>query len=46
MYKSGHEEYEVKLKEMLNSIKDKEVKYQLESSYELAQEQKQSYVSK
>lgn len=46
MYQGGHEEYEVKLKEMLNSIKDKQLKYQFESSYELAQEQKQSYASK
>lgn len=43
MYKSGHKEYEIKLKEMLNSIEDEQLKFQFESSYELAVEQVKSY---
>lgn len=43
MYQSGHKEYEIKLKEMLNSIEDEQLKFQLESSYELAVEQVESY---
>ena len=43
MYQSGHKEYEIKLKEMLNSIEDEQLKLQLESSYKLAVEQVKSY---
>lgn len=43
MYQAGHKEYEAKLKEMLSSIEDEQLKFQLESSYELAVEQVESY---
>lgn len=43
MYKSGYKEYESQLKKILNSTKDEQIKFQLESSYELAVEQKSSY---
>ena len=43
MYQAGHKEYEPKLKEMLNSIEDEQLKFQLESGYELAVQQVESY---
>ena len=43
MYKSGHKEYDSQLKKILDSTKDEQIKFQLESSYELAVEQKNSY---
>lgn len=43
MYKSGHTEYQIKLKKMLDSIKDEQMKFQLEGSYELAVQQMKSY---
>lgn len=43
MYKSGHNEYQIKLKKMLDSIKDEQIKFQLKGSYALAVEQMKSY---
>ncbi len=42
MYKSGHDEYKIKLKQIIDSTKDEQVKFQLESSYELAEEHKKN----
>ena len=43
MYKSGHAEYQEKLKKMLDSIQDQQTKFNFESSYALAVEQVESY---
>ena len=43
MYQAGHKEYEPKLKEMLNTIDDEQLKRQLETGYEVAVEQVKSY---
>lgn len=43
MYQAGHKEYEPKLKEMLNTIDDEQLKRQLENGYEVAVEQVKSY---
>ena len=43
MYKSGHDEYRWQLKEILESIKDDQIRLQFEGSYELAVEQVKSY---
>ena len=43
MYKAGHEEYRQKMEDFIHSIQDKMLKYQFESSYELAIEQIASY---
>lgn len=40
MYKAGHEDFKFKLEKFINSTKDEQVKKQLKSSYELANEQK------
>lgn len=45
MYKSGNVEYKNKIKKFIDSIQDETVKYQFESSYELAEEQMSSYDS-
>ena len=45
MYKSGNVEYKNKIKKFIDSIQDETVKYQFESSYGLAEEQKSSYES-
>lgn len=43
MYKSGHEEYQQKIETFVNSISDETMKFQFESSYELAIEQRENY---
>ncbi|MEB6565186.1 hypothetical protein MXL26_07395 [Acinetobacter towneri] len=43
MYKAGHEEYKQKMEEFIHSTQDETMKYQFESSYELAIEQVASY---
>ena len=43
MYKAGHEEYRQKMEDFIHSTQDKTLKYQFESSYELAIEQIASY---
>ena len=43
MYKSGHAEYQDKLKKMLDSAKDEQMKLTFENLYVLAIEQVESY---
>ena len=42
MYKAGREDYKPKLEKFINSTKDEQMKFQLQSAYELAIEQKKS----
>ena len=42
MYKAGHDSYQPKLKSFLDKLQDAQIKYQLQSAYELAVEQRHS----